>query len=139
MTTFKTINNDGVKSIMYAIKILLIYFSVTSTLARTPALILTRLIKKNLIEQARNLSVVDPTLFLNRTSYSGFFTVDQKYNSNLFFWYFQAENYRPDTPWIVWLQGGPGATSLAGLFDEIGPFEYVNNELKCKSSFNSCC
>lgn len=100
-----------------------------------PALILTQLIKKNFVEQARNLSLVDPELFLNRTSYSGFFTVDEKLNSNLFFWYFPAENYRPDTPWILWLQGGPGSTSLAGLFDEIGPFEYSNNKLKCKYKF----
>ncbi|CAH0602899.1 unnamed protein product [Chrysodeixis includens] len=106
--------------------------SLASALARAPALMLTRLLKRNLVEQARNLSLVDPSLFLNRTSHSGFFTVDEKYNSNLFFWYFPAVNFRPDTPWILWLQGGPGATSLAGLFDEIGPFEYSNNQLKSR-------
>ncbi|KAJ8729195.1 hypothetical protein PYW08_000776 [Mythimna loreyi] len=108
--------------------------SLTSSLAMTPALILTPLIKKNLVEQAKNLSLVDPKLFLNRTSYSGFFTVNEKLNSNLFFWYFPAENYRPDTPWILWLQGGPGSTSLAGLFDEIGPFEFSDNKLKLRQS-----
>ncbi|KAH9642787.1 hypothetical protein HF086_010440 [Spodoptera exigua] len=107
-------------------------YCLSPCLARSPALILSPLVKKNLPEQARNLSLVDPKLFYNRISYSGFFTVDEKYNSNLFFWYFPAENYRPDSPWILWLQGGPGASSLAGLFDEIGPFEFKDNELKCE-------
>lgn len=111
---------------------LFFFFSLSPCLARSPALILTQLVKNNLAEQARNLSLVDPKLFFNRTSYSGFFTVDEKYNSNLFFWYFPAENYKPDSPWILWLQGGPGSSSLAGLFDEIGPFEIKNKELKCK-------
>lgn len=75
---------------------------------------------------------MNPTLFLNRTTYSGYLTVDEKHNSNLFFWYIEAENHRPDTPWILWLQGGPGASSLAGLFDEIGPFEYADSQLKGK-------
>ncbi|XP_075992657.1 venom serine carboxypeptidase-like isoform X2 [Anticarsia gemmatalis] len=109
-------------------------FNLSSILASTPALILTRLIKKNLTDQARKLAAVNPDLFLNRTSYSGYFTVDEKHNSNLFFWYIEAENYRPDTPWIVWLQGGPGATSLAGLFDEIGPFEYSDSKLKARQN-----
>ena len=35
---------------------------------------------------------------------------------------------KPETaPVVVWLQGGPGATSLYGLFEENGPF-YVKKE-----------
>ncbi|CAH2067361.1 unnamed protein product, partial [Iphiclides podalirius] len=93
--------------------------------AVTPALILTPYIEANKTEAARNLSTVDPSLFLNVTSYSGFLTVDESHGSNLFFWYFPSNNTeRNRRPWIIWLQGGPGASSLAGLFDEIGPFEY---------------
>lgn len=111
---------------------LLFLVSLTPIMASAPALILTRFIKKNLINQAKQLSAVDPTLFLNRTSYSGFFTVDERLNSNLFFWYIEAENHKANDPWIVWLQGGPGVTSLAGLFDEIGPFIYTNGQLKAR-------
>ncbi|XP_024084194.1 venom serine carboxypeptidase-like [Cimex lectularius] len=55
-------------------------------------------------------------------SYAGFFTVDPKYNSSMFFWFFPAENNPKNAPFIVWLQGGPGSSSLGGLFEENGPF-----------------
>lgn len=97
----------------------------------SPALILTPYIKKNETEKARNLSSVDKSQFLNVVSYSGYITVDERYNSNLFFWYFPVPDQNvTETPWIIWLQGGPGVTSLAGLFEEIGPFEY-ETKLKC--------
>lgn len=40
----------------------------------------------------------------------------------MFFWFFPAQNaHRSDTPILLWLQGGPGSSSLFGLFTEIGP------------------
>ncbi|XP_047987732.1 venom serine carboxypeptidase-like isoform X2 [Leguminivora glycinivorella] len=95
------------------------------------ALILTPLINQNKLQEARNASLVNSTLFLNTTSHAGFLTVNPASNSNMFFWYFPVDG-KPvnETPWIVWLQGGPGASSLAGLFDEIGPFEYDGVQLK---------
>lgn len=49
--------------------------------------------------------------------------MNKEYNANLWFWYFPVVG-KPveETPWIIWLQGGPGASSLYGLFTEIGPF-----------------
>lgn len=52
-------------------------------------LLLTPYIEKNKIEEGRNLSLVSG-LSVNVTSYSGFLTVNKKYNSNLFFWFFPA-------------------------------------------------
>lgn len=94
------------------------------------ALILTPFIKEGRINEARNACRVNPEVFLDFESYSGFLTVNETYNSNLFFWYFPVLN-KPvnETPWIIWLQGGPGVSSLTGLFDEIGPFT-VNSEEK---------
>ncbi|XP_023293517.2 venom serine carboxypeptidase [Lucilia cuprina] len=57
-------------------------------------------------------------------SYAGYLTVDPKFNSNLFFWYFPAEQEASYAPVVLWLQGGPGASSLFGLFTENGPFEF---------------
>ncbi|XP_063839083.1 uncharacterized protein LOC135088132 [Ostrinia nubilalis] len=104
-------------------------------LPNTPPLILTPYILQNQSDLARNLSKVNPELFLNVSSYSGFLTVDKKYDSNLFFWYFPVPDKPLNaTPWIVWLQGGPGVTSLAGLFVEMGPFMYENDGLKLRKS-----
>ena len=46
----------------------------------------------------------------------------------MFFWFFPAQNgNKPDTPIMLWLQGGPGASSLFGLFGELGPIYIDKN------------
>jgi hypothetical protein len=54
--------------------------------------------------------------------HTGFITIDPKHNSNSFFWLSKSLDGNPDAPLLLWLQGGPGASSLFGLFTEIGPF-----------------
>lgn len=84
---------------------------------------LTRFIKEGLLKKARNASEVDSTMFMGIKSYSGFLTVDEQYDSNTFFWYFPVEGKTvQDAPWIIWLQGGPGSSSLYAVFHEMGPF-----------------
>jgi carboxypeptidase C (cathepsin A) len=53
-------------------------------------------------------------------SYSGY--VDISPEQSVFWWFFEARNGEPeDAPLTVWINGGPGSTSLIGLFEEIGP------------------
>ena len=55
-------------------------------------LILTPYIEDGNIEEARRLSAVSGGPFPEDIpSYSGFFTVNAQYDSNLFFWFFPAE------------------------------------------------
>uniref|UniRef100_A0A1B6FEW7 Carboxypeptidase n=1 Tax=Cuerna arida TaxID=1464854 RepID=A0A1B6FEW7_9HEMI len=89
-------------------------------------LILTPLIEAGKIQEAQDACKMKP-MKSNITSYAGFFTVDKKYNSNLFFWFFPAVEKNDTAPVVLWLQGGPGATSLFGLFTENGPF-YVKKK-----------
>lgn len=94
-------------------------------------LFLTPLIEEGSIAEAQSAASVKP-LKSNVKSYAGFFTVNKEYNSNMFFWYFPAEKNPKNAPVVLWLQGGPGASSLFGLFNENGPF-YVKKESGLKS------
>ncbi|XP_059058201.1 venom serine carboxypeptidase-like [Achroia grisella] len=96
-------------------------------------LILTALIKNGSVELARNLSQVNSDNFKGVVSYSGFITVKEQYNSNMFFWYFPHPEQSKETPWIIWLQGGPGYSSLFGLFILIGPIHLKHDKVQLRN------
>ncbi|XP_076826848.1 putative serine carboxypeptidase CPVL isoform X2 [Brachyhypopomus gauderio] len=90
-------------------------------------LFLSPYIEEGKMDEARSLSLVGPLPGANVKSYSGYLTVNKNYNSNLFFWFVPAQE-RPETaPLLLWLQGGPGGTSMFGLFVEHGPYVVYKN------------
>lgn len=90
-------------------------------------LFLTPLIEQGKIEEARNKAAVQHKEMNDIGSYSGYLTVNKQYNSNMFFWFFPALHDPKTAPVVLWLQGGPGASSLFGLFMENGPFSVTQN------------
>ena len=58
--------------------------------------------------------IPDPGLNEAVESYSGLLTVDPANNGNMFFWFFPAEENPETAPVVIWLQGGPGSSSMFG-------------------------
>lgn len=95
------------------------------------ALYLTDIIAKDPLEAQKLAKVEGDGLLGQVQSYAGYLTVNKQYSSNTFFWYFPAEVNVDYAPVVLWLQGGPGASSLFGLFTENGPFEFgIKDQLK---------
>ena len=64
----------------------------------------------------------------NTVHYAGHLPADKAGDHQLFYWLFSPSlvNATNDAPLIIWLNGGPGYSSLVGLFLENGPFRLIN-------------
>lgn len=68
--------------------------------------------------------------------YAGYVTVNETHGRALFYWLFEAVNNSHNKPLVLWLNGGPGCSSVGfGASEELGPF-FPQKGTKPKLKYN---
>ncbi|XP_010520852.1 PREDICTED: serine carboxypeptidase-like 20 isoform X2 [Tarenaya hassleriana] len=56
--------------------------------------------------------------------YAGYVTIDEKRGKNLWYYFAESEKDPAEDPVVLWLNGGPGCSSMDGFVYEHGPFDF---------------
>lgn len=59
--------------------------------------------------------------------YSGYINVNETNGRFLHYWFVESENNPATDPVVLWMNGGPGCSSLDGYFYEQGPLHFVSD------------
>ncbi|KAK7256190.1 hypothetical protein RIF29_29628 [Crotalaria pallida] len=62
--------------------------------------------------------------------YAGYVTVDESHGRNLYYYFVESEGTPSKDPVVLWLNGGPGCSSLDGFVYEHGPFNFEKPKKK---------
>lgn len=73
------------------------------------------------------------TAFPTQKQYTGYVSlppytlapIQQQYSINTFFWFIEARTDSSTAPLTIYINGGPGSSSMVGLFLETGPCEVI--------------
>ena len=110
-------------------RLFLFFFFVAFTLAQDPPAAVNLTTIKSPVDGNITISYKTPpagtceTAFPTQQQYTGWVHIPGSYPTNTFFWFIGARD--PTDQLTVWLNGGPGSSSMIGLFNENGPCEVV--------------
>ncbi|PBP27956.1 serine carboxypeptidase [Diplocarpon rosae] len=111
----------------------LLFFFVAITLAQYPPVAANVTTIKSPVDGNITISYKSPpagtceTAFPTQQQYTGWVHLPGPYSTNLFFWFVGA---RDNTDQLtIWLNGGPGSSSMIGFFAENGPCEVIEQGL----------
>ena len=79
-------------------------------------------------DKIQDLKYFDHELYQFPCMYSGFVNVDEETDSNMFYWLYTVEDENPDAPFLIYLNGGPGASSQLANFLIAGPLKIIRDE-----------
>ena len=79
--------------------------------------------RDELVTSLPDSGTVDPADF--PCMYTGFISIDKEVNSQMFYWLFLKKDNFKTAPLVLWLNGGPGSSSMIGLFTENGPLRIL--------------
>ena len=73
------------------------------------------------------------TVFSTQKQYTGYVSLPPlvvspsqgNYSINTFFWFIEARQLPETAPLTIYMNGGPGSSSMVGLFQEVGPCQVV--------------
>ncbi|KAJ3669613.1 hypothetical protein LUZ60_011563 [Juncus effusus] len=67
-------------------------------------------------------------IFPSISQFSGYIVVNEEKGRALFYWFFEAQNDPKEKPLLLWLNGGPGCSSIGyGAAAELGPLRVKTN------------
>eukprot|EP01080_Neovahlkampfia_damariscottae_P011818 gene11818-5149_t len=85
------------------------------------------------VQSQSNKNEIDSTKLPNYTgkkitSHNGYLEVRKAPEmGRLYYWFFPAEKTPENKPLVLWLTGGPGCSSMIGIFGEHGPFRVISS------------
>ncbi|KAG4912877.1 hypothetical protein JHK86_053310 [Glycine max] len=88
------------------------------------------LVGVNSLPEADKISNLPGQPHVKFQQYSGYFSVDNQNQRALFYYFVEAEKHPTSKPVVLWLNGGPGCSSIGvGALVEHGPFKPDSNVL----------